>query len=218
MTMDISADKVRDLREKTGAGILDCKKALQEAGGNLDKAIEFLRKAGLAAAKKKSGRIASEGVVSSYIHANGKIGVLVEINCETDFVARTDDFQKFVKDVGMQIAASNPFYVSEEDIPPEVLEKEREINREKAQKSGKPANVLEKIVDGQVKKYFEEVCLLDQPFVKDPNKKMRDLIHELISKLGENISIRRFVRYQLGEGLEKRSQSFAEEVAAVAKS
>ncbi|OGQ36909.1 MAG: translation elongation factor Ts [Deltaproteobacteria bacterium RIFCSPHIGHO2_12_FULL_43_9] len=216
--MNISADKVRDLREKTGAGILDCKKALQESGGNMDKAIEFLRKAGLAAAKKKTGRIASEGVVSSYIHANGKIGVLVEINCETDFVARTDDFQRFVKDVGMQIAASNPFYVSEENIPPEVLEKEREINREKAQKSGKPATVLDKIVEGQLKKYYEEVCLLDQPFVKDPNKKIRDLTHELISKLGENISIRRFARYQLGEGLEKRSQNFAQEVAAITKS
>lgn len=216
--MDISADKVRDLREKTGAGILDCKKALQESGGNMDKAIEFLRKAGLAAAKKRAGRIASEGVVSSYIHASGKIGVLVEINCETDFVARTDDFIKFVKDIGMQIAASNPLYVSEENIPPEVLEKEREINREKALKSGKPANVLEKIVEGQIKKYYEEVCLLDQPFVKDPNKKISDLAHELISKLGENISIRRFARYQLGEGLEKRNQNFASEVAAVTKS
>ena len=143
---------------------------------------------------------------------------MVEINCETDFVARTDDFQKFVKDVGMQIAAANPFYVSEENVPTEVLEKEREINREKMQKSGKPENVLEKIVDGQIKKYFEEVCLLDQPFVKEPNKKIRDLIHELISKLGENISIRRFVRFQLGEGLEKRSQNFAQEVAAVTKS
>lgn len=216
--MNISADKVRDLREKTGAGILDCKKALQESGGNLDKAIEFLRKAGLAAAKKKAGRIASEGVVGSYIHANGKIGVLFEINCETDFVARTDDFQRFVKDIGMQIAASNPLYISEETIPLEVLEKEKEIQLAKAQKGGKPANVLAKIVDGQLKKYFEEVCLLDQPFVKDPNKMVRDLINELISKLGEKISIRRFARYQLGEGLEKRSQSFAQEVAAVSKS
>lgn len=215
--MAISAELVRDLREKTGAGFLDCKKALEASSGDIEKAIDFLRKSGLASAKKKSGRIASEGLVHAYIHANGKIGVLVEINCETDFVARTEDFQKFAKDIGMQIAAANPLYVSEENISPDVLEKERAINRNKALESGKPANVVEKIVDGQIKKYYEEVCLLDQPFVKDPDKKIRDVMHEVIAKLGENISVRRFTRFQLGEGLEKKSSNFANEVASVSK-
>lgn len=212
--MTISPEQVRDLREKTGAGILDCKKALQETGGNIEKAIEYLRKTGLASAAKKTGRIASEGVVHSYIHGNGRIGVLLEVNCETDFVARTPDFQEFVKDIAMHIAASNPFFLCPEDVPPGVLNKEREILRERALKSGKPENVVDKIVEGQLKKFFEESCLLQQPFVKNPDQTVQTLVQNLVAKLGENIKIRRFIRYQLGEGLEKKSTDFAAEVAA----
>ncbi|MFC2075400.1 translation elongation factor Ts [Bdellovibrionota bacterium] len=211
--MTISTDKIRDLREKTGAGMMDCKKALVETKGDIEKAIEFLRKAGLSAASKRSGKIASEGLVHSYIHGNGKIGVLLEVNCETDFVARTDDFKQFTNDLGLQIAASNPHYVSKEEVPGDVLEKEKEILRERALKSGKPEKIVDKIVDGQLNKFYEEVCLLNQPFVKDPNQTIEELLKSLIAKLGENVKIRRFVRYQRGEGLEKRSTDLAAEIA-----
>jgi elongation factor Ts len=210
---DISAALVKELREKTGAGIMDCKKALQEKGGDLDAAVDYLREKGLAAAAKKSGRITSEGVVSSYIHAGGKIGVLVEVNCETDFVARTDDFQNFVKDVCLQIAATAPLAVSRDELPAEVVEKERQIFRAQALESGKPEKIAEKIVAGRVEKYFKEVCLLEQPFVKDPDITIEELIKQLISKTGENISVRRFVRFVMGEGLEKRANDLAAEVA-----
>ncbi|MBN2232081.1 MAG: translation elongation factor Ts [Deltaproteobacteria bacterium] len=210
---DISAALVKELREKTGAGIMDCKKALQEKGGDLDAAVDYLREKGLAAAAKKSGRITSEGLVSSYIHAGGKIGVLVEVNCETDFVARTDDFQNFVKDVSMQIAATAPLAVSRDEIPAAVVEKERQIFRVQALESGKPEKIVDKIVDGRVEKYFKEVCLLEQPFVKDTDLTIEELIKQLISKTGENIGVRRFARFVMGEGLEKRSCDLAAEVA-----
>jgi elongation factor Ts len=178
---------------------MDCKNALEENGGNLDKAIEHLRKKGLARAAKKSGRITKEGLVGSYVHAGGKIGVLVELNCETDFVARTDEFKDLVKDTAMQIAAANPLYLDQDQVPGEVLEKEREILRTQARESGKPEKVIERIVEGRLDKFFSEVCLLSQPFIKDPDRTVRDLLNEAISRIGENISIRRFVRYQLGE-------------------
>ncbi|NOX21195.1 MAG: translation elongation factor Ts [Nitrospirae bacterium] len=196
--MTITAEMVKNLREKTGAGMMDCKKALTEAEGDFDKAVELLRKKGLAAAEKKAGRQASEGIIASYIHMD-KIGVLVEVNCETDFVARTDDFKQFVKDVAMHIAAASPRYVKREDIPEEVINKEKEIYRE--QIKGKPEHVIDKIVEGKLEKFYSEVCLLDQVFVKDPEQKktIKELLTELIAKLGENIVIRRFVRFQLGE-------------------
>ncbi len=196
--MTITAEMVKNLREKTGAGMMDCKKALTEAEGDFDKAVELLRKKGLAAAEKKAGRQASEGVIGSYIHMD-KIGVLLEVNCETDFVARTDDFKEFVKDVAMHIAAASPRYLSREDIPEDVINKEKEIYKE--QIKNKPEHVVEKIVQGKLEKFYSEVCLLDQVFVKDPEgkKKVKDLLTEMIAKLGENIVIRRFVRYQLGE-------------------
>ncbi len=196
--MNITAEMVKNLREKTGAGMMDCKKALTEADGDFDKAVELLRKKGLAAAEKKAGRQASEGVIASYIHMD-KIGVLLEVNCETDFVARTDDFKQFVKDVAMHIAAASPRYLKREDIPEEILNKEKEIYKE--QIKNKPEHVIEKIIEGKLEKFYSEVCLLDQVFVKDPEgkKKIKDLLTEMIAKLGENIIIRRFVRYQLGE-------------------
>ncbi len=196
--MNITAEMVKNLREKTGAGMMDCKKALTEAGGDFDKAVELLRKKGLAAAEKKAGRQASEGIIASYIHMD-KIGVLLEVNCETDFVARTDDFKQFVKDVAMHIAAASPRYLKREDIPEDVINKEKEIYKE--QIKNKPEHVIEKIVEGKLEKFYSEVCLLDQVFVKDPEgkKKIKDLLTEMIAKLGENIIIRRFVRYQLGE-------------------
>jgi len=211
---EISAAMVKELREKTGAGIMDCKKALQEKGGNVEEAVDYLREKGLAAAAKKSGRITSEGLVSSYIHAGGKIGVLVEVNCETDFVARTDEFQAFVKDICMQIAATNPQGVSREDIPAEVVEREKQIYRTQALESGKPEKIVDRIVSGKLEKFYQENCLLEQPFVKDTDKTVEDLVKEMIAKTGENIGIRRFVRFVMGEGLEKRSCDLASEVAA----
>lgn len=211
--MAVTAAMIKDLRGRTGAGMADCKKALVECDGDIDKAIEFLRKKGLAKAAKKAGRIATEGAVTSYIHQGGRIGVLVEINCETDFVARNDDFQSFTRDVAMQIAAMNPMYVSEDEIDAAVVEKEREIRLATAKESGKPEKVLERIVDGQIKKWKKEICLLDQAFVKDSDQTIGDLTKSLIAKLGENIKIRRFVRYELGEGLEKKQDDFAAEVA-----
>jgi elongation factor Ts len=211
---EITASLVNELRKKTGAGMMDCKKALTETSGDLEKASEVLRKKGLAAAAKKSGRIAAEGIVQSYIHAGGQIGVLVEVNCETDFVAKTDHFLNFVRDICLHIAAQKPLYVKTEEVPESVIAKEREIALDVAKQSGKPAAVLDKIVDGKVQKYFEDVCLLNQGFVKEPDKKISTLLQELVAKIGENVQIRRFVRWEMGEGLEKKQTDFAAEVAA----
>jgi len=208
---------VKELREKTGAGMLDCKKALEEANGDMAKAADILREKGLAAAAKKAGRIATEGLVESYIHAGGRIGVLVEVNCETDFVAKNEHFKEFVKDIAMQIAAANPKYVRREDVPAEELEKEREILKAQALNEGKPAHIVEKMVEGRLGKYYEEVCLMEQAFIKDPDKTISQLLNEKIAQIGENISIRRFVRYELGEGLEKKQDNFVEEVMSQAK-
>jgi len=215
--MAVNASAVKELRERTGAGMLDCKKALEEVGGDIDKAIAHLREKGLAAAANKAGRIATEGLVESYIHSNGRIGVLVEINCETDFVAKTDQFRDFVKDVAMHIAASNPKYVRREEVPTEELEKEKEILTQQALNEGKPAHIVEKMVEGRMSKYYEEYCLLEQSFIKDPDKTIATLVNEKISTIGENISIRRFARFELGEGLEKKVENFAEEVMAQVK-
>ncbi|HLD73294.1 MAG TPA: translation elongation factor Ts [Bdellovibrionota bacterium] len=195
---DVDASLVKDLRVKTGAGFMDCKRALEQSKGNFEKAIEFLRKKGLSDAAKRSERSTNQGLVNAYIHAGGKIGVLVEVNCETDFVARNEKFQELVKNIAMQVAASNPLYLDQESIPSEVLEKEKEIFRDQAKEGGKPANVLDKIVEGKVKKYCSEVCLLEQPFVKDPDRKVNDILKEAISVIGENIKVRRFVRFALG--------------------
>ncbi|GMV43646.1 MAG: hypothetical protein AMXMBFR64_53620 [Myxococcales bacterium] len=214
--MEITASMVKDLREISGAGILDCRKALTESEGDMQKAIEYLQKKSLASAAKKAGRIAAEGAVGSYIHMGGKIGVMAEVNCETDFVARTDDFQALVKDICMHIAAMSPQFVDVDEVPADVVAKQREIFTEQMKESGKPANIVDKIVDGKVKKWFSEVCLLEQTFVKDPDKTVRELLTAAVSKIGENIKVRRFARYALGEGLEKRSDDFAAEVAAAA--
>ena len=216
-SMAVSASDVKALREATGAGMMDCKKALTEADGNMEKATEILREKGLAAAAKKSGRIAAEGVVASYIHMGGRIGVLVEVNCETDFVAKTDQFQSFVRDIAMQIAASNPLYLSSEEVPQDTIDKEKEILRIQAINEGKPEKIVNNMVEGRIKKYFKEVCLLDQPFVKDPDKSIADYVKEQIAALGENITIRRFTRYEMGEGLQKREDNFVEEVMNQAK-
>lgn len=203
--MDISIELVKDLRQRTGAGIVDCKAALQESKGNMEGAIEYLRKKGLATAAKKAGRIATDGLISSYIHAGGKIGVLVEINCETDFVAKTEDFQNFVKNIAMHIAAANPQYIRREDVPLEVLEKEREIYRTQALDSGKPAKVIDKIVEGKLERFYSETCLLEQTYIRDSDLTVKEVLDGMIGKLGENITIRRFARFQLGEGLTSRS-------------
>jgi len=197
--MQVSATLVKELREKTGAGILDCKEALTTAEGDLEEAVAYLRKKGLADAKKRAGRTASEGLVGSYVHMTGKIGVLVEVNSETDFVARTDEFQDLVKNIAMQIAASNPRYLKAEEIPPEDAQKEREIFRSQAKESGKPEKVIEKITEGKFKKYLTEVCLLDQAYIREPEITINQLVQSVIAKLGENIEVRRFVRFQLGE-------------------
>ncbi|OGQ84599.1 MAG: translation elongation factor Ts [Deltaproteobacteria bacterium RIFOXYA12_FULL_58_15] len=216
--MQVSARQVQELRSKTGAGIMDCKKALAEGDGDVDKAIEYLRKKGLSAAAKKAGRIASEGIVDSYIHSGGKIGVLVEVNSETDFVARNADFKQFVHDVAMHIAATGPTYVSRDEVPADVVAKEKEILSAQIAEEGKPEHVVEKIVEGRLnKKFFQEICLLEQPFVKEAEKTIEQVLNELVAKIGEKISIRRFARFQLGEGLEKRSEDFAAEVAKATK-
>ena len=214
---NFTAKDVMALRETTGAGMMDCKKAMVEADGDTEKATEILREKGLAAAAKRSGRIAAEGIVGSYIHMGGKIGVLVEVNCETDFVALTDGFKDFVKDVAMQIAASNPLYVSEADVPEDVVKKEKEFLTAQAMNEGKPQNIAEKMVEGRIKKYFKQICLMEQDFVKDTDKTVSQVQTELIAKLGENISIRRFTRYQMGEGIQKREENFAEEVQSQMK-
>jgi elongation factor Ts len=201
--MDIDASAVKDLRQKTGAGIMDCKRALKEAQGNVDKAIEFLRKKGLAEAAKRTGRSAHEGLVESYIHPGGRIGVLVELNCETDFVARTQEFKDLVKDISMHIAAANPQYLTREDVPEEVIQKEQDILRIQALEMGKPEKVVDRIVEGRMEKFFSEVCLLEQAYVKDLDVTVGELLTSLMGKIGERISIRRFTRYQLGEEAEE---------------
>lgn len=199
--MEISVELVKDLRQRTGAGVIDCKTALQEAKGNLEGAIDYLRRKGLATAAKKAGRIATDGLVSSYIHAGGKMGVLVEINCETDFVAKTEDFQTFVKNIAMHIAAANPQYIRREEIPKEVLERERAIYETQAQEAGKPQKVIDKIVEGKMERFYSEVCLTEQTYVRDPDLTIKELVDAMIAKVGENITIRRFTRFQLGERL-----------------
>jgi elongation factor Ts len=203
--MEISIELVKDLRQRTGAGVIDCQTALREAKGNVDAAIDYLRRKGLATAAKKAGRIATDGLISSYIHAGGKMGVLVEINCETDFVAKTEDFQAFVKNIAMHIAAANPQYIRREEIPADVLEKEKEIYRTQATESGKPAKVIDKIVEGKTERFYSEVCLLEQTYIKDSDLTVKEVLDAMIAKVGENINIRRFARFQLGEGLQARS-------------
>lgn len=209
--MAITAEQVKELRDRTGAGIMDCKKILTEAEGNIDKAIELLKQKGMAKAAKKAGRIAAEGLVEAYIH-NGKYGALVEVNSETDFVANNEEFRAFVKDVAMHVAAAAPQYVKREEVPASVVEAERKAQKEKAIAEGKPEAIAEKIVEGRMDKFFSEICLLDQAFVKDPDKTVGQLLTELIARIGENIVIRRFVRFERGEGIEKKEENFAEEV------
>lgn len=213
----ITAEMVKELRQRTGAGMMDCKKALTETKGNIDEAIDYLREKGLSAAAKKADRIATEGVVEAYIHAGGRIGVIVELNCETDFVAKTDDFKSLARDIAMQIAAANPTCVRREEVPAEVLEHEKEILKAQALNEGKPANIVEKMIVGRVEKYYKEVCLMEQVFIKNSDITITQLINEKISKIGENISIRRFTKYQLGEGMEKKANDFAAEVMAAVK-
>ncbi len=214
---NFTAKDVMALREETGAGMMDCKKAMVEADGNKEKALELIREKGLAAAAKRAKRVAAEGVVGSYIHMGGKIGVLLEVNCETDFVAKTDAFQAFVKDISMQIAATNPQYVSIEEVPEEVVNKEKEILTNQAMNEGKPKNIAEKMVEGRISKFFKQICLMEQEFVKDTSKTIAQVQTDLIAKLGENISIRRFTRYMMGEGLQKKEENFAEEVQSQMK-
>ncbi len=201
--MEVSASVVKELREKTGAGMMDCKKALAETGGDVRKAIDYLRQKGLAAAAKKADRAAADGAVGAYVHPGGKIGVLVEINCETDFVARTGEFQTLLKDIAMQVAAANPRYIRREDVSPAELDKEKEIYRQQALETGKPEKVIDKIVEGKIDRFYSEVCLLEQSFIKDPDKTISTVINDAIARLGENIQVRRFARYHLGEGAVK---------------
>lgn len=212
--MKITAQMIKELRERTGAPMLQVKAALEETGGSIDDAIQLLRKKGLAAAAKKSGRTTAEGLVDSYIHAGGKIGVLVEVNCETDFVARTDDFRELVKDIAMHIAAADPRFVRREEVTDEVLAGEREIYTEQVRAEGKPENLVERIVEGKMKKFYSEAVLLEQPFIKNPDQTVEQLIVEKVAKIGENIQVRRFARFKLGEGIEKKREDFAAEVAA----
>ena len=215
--MAITATLVKELRDMTGAGMMDAKKALVETDGNIDKAVDLLREKGLAAAAKKAGRVAAEGLVEAYIHGGGRIGILVEVNCETDFVAKTDAFKELVQDIAMHIAATNPSYLKREEVPTAELEHEQAVLAEQARNEGKPEKIIEKMVAGRIEKYYKEVCLMEQTFVKDPDKTISDLITESIAKIGENISIRRFTRYQLGEGIEKKEENFAEEVMSFVK-
>ncbi|MBR3864438.1 MAG: translation elongation factor Ts [Clostridia bacterium] len=212
--MSFTAKDVMTLRQRTGAGMMDCKAALNETNGDMEKAIDYLREKGIAKAAKKAGRIAAEGIVDSYIHMNGNIGVLVEVNCETDFVARGDQFKALVHDIAMHIAAAKPEYLSPEDVPASVLEHEKEILRAQAIAEGKPAQIVERMVEGRIKSYYEDNCLLNQKFVKDPAKTINQLVVDATAQIGEKIAIRRFVRYEMGEGLEKKSENLADEVAA----
>ncbi len=209
--MFTSADIVK-LRKRTNCGMMDCKNALEACDGDIDKATEWLREKGMAKAAKKADRIAAEGMVTSYIHMGGKIGVLLEVNCETDFASKSESFVSLCKDIAMHIAAANPSYVSEADVPAEVLEHEKEVLRVQSLNEGKPANIVEKMIEGRIKKFYAEVCLLNQPFVKNPDKTITDIINDTVLVIGEKISVRRFVRYEMGEGLEKRQENFAEEV------
>jgi len=201
--MELNATVVKELREKTGAGFMDCKKALAETAGNLEKAVDYLRQKGLAAAAKKADRVAADGAVGAYVHPGGKIGVLVEINCQTDFVARTTEFQTLLKDMAMQIAAASPHYVKREEVPGDEIAKEREIYYRQALESGKPEKVIEKIVEGKMERFYCEVCLLEQSFIKDPDRKVSEIINDAITRMGEKIEVRRFARYHLGEGVQK---------------
>ncbi|NCU33036.1 MAG: translation elongation factor Ts [Candidatus Moranbacteria bacterium] len=218
--MAFTSKDVQELRGRTGVGMMDCKRALEATDGDIEKAIEYLREKGMASVAKKASRIASQGIVDSYIHMGGKIGVLLEVNCETDFVARGDAFKNFVHDIALQIAAAKPLYIAKEEIPADVIEKERQICRAQAlnEPKPKPAAIIEKMVDGRISKYYKEICLLEQDFVKDGDKTITTLLNEITASIGEKISIRRFVRYEMGEGLEKRVDNFAEEInAQVAK-
>jgi elongation factor Ts len=210
--VEINATMVKDLRERTGAGMMDCKKALSESGGDFTKAEEYLRKKGISRAEAKGSRIAAEGLVGTYVHG-GKIGVLVEVNCETDFVARNEDFQALVKEIAMQVAAANPRWVRREEVPPEILEKEKEIHRHQLREAKKPEAIWDKIIVGKVEKYYEGVCLMDQVWIKDDKKKIKDVITEKVAKIGENITVRRFARFEVGEGIEKKKEDLASEVA-----
>lgn len=210
--MDITASMVKELRERTGVGMMDCKNALKETDGNIEKSIDLLREKGLADAAKRSGRVASEGIVESYIHGNGRIGVLLEVNCETDFVARNETFRSFVKDIAMHIAATNPLYITKEEVSADAIEKEKAILRAQALNEGKPEKIVNKMVEGRISKYYEENCLLEQAFIKDPDKKVVDILNNLTAKIGEKISIRRFARFEKGEGLAKKEENCAEKV------
>lgn len=212
----VDAAQVKKLRDSTGAGMMDCKRALEEAGGDTEKATEYLREKGLAKAAKKASRIANQGLVESYIHSNGKIGVLLEVNCETDFVARNEEFKALCHDIAMQIAASHPQYVSREEVPEDVIEKEKAILRAQAENEGKPEHIIEKMVEGRMDKYYQEICLLEQAFIKDTDKYVHDIIKDSVAKLGEKIEVRRFTRYELGEGLEEKKDDFVEEVKKMA--
>lgn len=212
--MNYSANDVKTLRERTGAGMMDCKNALVECDGDMEKAVDYLREKGIAKAAKKAGRIAAEGIVDSYIHMGGRVGVLLEVNCETDFVANSDQFRTLVHDIALQIAASNPLYVKPEDVPAEVLEKEKAILRAQALEEGKPEKIVDKMVEGRIKSYYEDNCLLNQKYVKDPSKTIEQVVVEATAQIGEKISVRRFVRYEMGEGLQKKEENLADEVQA----
>ena len=210
--MAITTDMIKTLPEKTGSGMMDCKKALTETNGDMDKAVAWLREKGIASADKKASRVAAEGIVDAYIHAEGRIGVLIEVNIETDFAAKNEEFRRMVRDLGMQVAAMNPRWVSKEEVPAEELEKEKTIIRNKALNEGKPEKILDRIVEGSLNKFFEENCLLEMAYVKDDSKKISQLVKEMIAKIGENITVRRFVRFELGEGIQKKEENFADEV------
>ncbi|NLW10762.1 MAG: translation elongation factor Ts [Clostridiaceae bacterium] len=210
--MAVTLEMIKEIREKTGSGMMDCKKALTESNGDMEKAIKWLREKGIATAEKKSSRIAAEGIVESYIHMGGRVGVLIEVNIETDFAAKNEDFRTFVKELGMQVAAMSPRWVSKEEVPADALEKEREIVRNQALNEGKPEKIVDKIVEGRLSKFYDENCLLEQSFIKDDSKKVREVLTQLIATIGENITVRRFTRYEMGEGLQKREENFADEV------
>ena len=212
--MTFTAKDVQALREKTGVGMMDCKKALVETNGDMEKAIEFLREKGIATAVKRAGKIASEGIVETYVHMNGKIGVMVEVNCETDFVANSAKFHELAHDIALQIAAAKPLYVNKEEVPAAEVEHEKEILKAQALNEGKPAAIVDKMVEGRVQKFYKDVCLVEQDFVKDPSKTIGQLVTEAVGSIGEKINIRRFARFEMGEGLEKKSENFADEISA----
>jgi elongation factor Ts len=210
--MTVTIEMIKELREKTGSGMMDCKKALAESNGDMEKAVAWLREKGIASAEKKSTRIAAEGIVDAYIHAGGRVGVMIEVNIETDFAAKNEDFRRMVRDLGMQVAAMNPRWVAKEDVPADELEKERQIVRNQALNEGKPEKIVDKIVEGRLAKFYEDNCLLEQAFVKDDSKKISTVVKEMIAVIGENITVRRFTRYEMGEGLQKKEENFADEV------